>query len=135
MIVAASLPCVLVVAALARAALRAQDAGWNAVVAKARGQTVNCNAWAGDEKTNAFIAWVGDEVERRYGVKVKHVKLKDTAEAVHARRRREGGRPRHRRQRRPDLDQRPQLPRAEGAAAAVRPVRDAAAELALRRHR
>ena len=60
----------------------AQDAKWNEVLAKARGQTVNWNAWAGDEKTNAFIAWVGDEVQRRYGVRVNHVKLKDTAEAV-----------------------------------------------------
>jgi len=60
----------------------AQDAGWTAVVAKARGQTVNWNAWAGDEKTNAFITWVGAEVERRFGVKVNHVKLKDTSEAV-----------------------------------------------------
>jgi putative thiamine transport system substrate-binding protein len=55
---------------------------WEDVVARARGQTVNWNAWAGDEKTNAFIAWVGAEVDRRYGVKVNHVKLKDTAEAV-----------------------------------------------------
>ena len=60
----------------------AQDLKWSEVVAKARGQTVNFNAWAGDEKTNAFIAWVGDEVARRYGVRVNHVKLKDTAEAV-----------------------------------------------------
>ena len=60
----------------------AQDLKWPDVVAKARGQTVNFNAWAGDEKTNAFIAWVGAEVARRYGVKVNHVKLKDTAEAV-----------------------------------------------------
>jgi putative thiamine transport system substrate-binding protein len=55
---------------------------WEDLVARARGQTVNWNAWAGDEKTNAFIAWVGAEVERRYGVRVNHVKLKDTAEAV-----------------------------------------------------
>jgi putative thiamine transport system substrate-binding protein len=55
---------------------------WDEVVARARGQTVNWNAWAGDEKTNAFIGWVGAEVEKRYGVKVNHVKLKDTAEAV-----------------------------------------------------
>jgi putative thiamine transport system substrate-binding protein len=55
---------------------------WDDVVARARGQTVNWNAWAGDEKTNAFIGWVGAEVEKRYGVKVNHVKLKDTAEAV-----------------------------------------------------
>ena len=60
----------------------AQDLKWSEVVAKARGQTVNFNAWAGDEKTNAFIAWVGDELARRYGVRVNHVKLKDTAEAV-----------------------------------------------------
>ena len=60
----------------------AQDLKWPDVVAAARGQTVNFNAWAGDEKTNAFIAWVGDEVARRYGVRVNHVKLKDTAEAV-----------------------------------------------------
>jgi len=60
----------------------AQDARWNDVLAKARGQTVQFNAWAGDEKTNAFIAWVGAEVKQRYGVMVSQVKLKDTAEAV-----------------------------------------------------
>ncbi len=60
----------------------AQELKWPDVVAKARGQTVSWNAWAGDEKTNAFIAWVGAEVGKRYGVKVNHVKLRDTAEAV-----------------------------------------------------
>jgi putative thiamine transport system substrate-binding protein len=62
--------------------LHAQAPQWNDVVARARGQSVNFNAWAGDEKTNAFIQWVGDEVAKRYGVKLNHVKLKDTAEAV-----------------------------------------------------
>jgi len=60
----------------------AQDLKWADVLAKAKGQTVYWNAWAGDEKTNAFIAWAGDEVNRRYGVKIQHVRLKDTAEAV-----------------------------------------------------
>ena len=71
-------------AAIALAANTAcgQELKWPDVEAKARGQSVNWNAWAGDENTNAFIAWVGDEVARRYGVKVNHVKLKDTAEAV-----------------------------------------------------
>ena len=68
--------------ALVTASVWAQASDWNTTLAKARGQTVNFNAWAGDEKGNAFIAWVGSEVERRYGVKVNHVKLKDTAEAV-----------------------------------------------------
>jgi len=55
---------------------------WDQVVAKARGQTVHWNAWAGDERTNAFIAWVGEQVKARYGVTVNHVRLKDTSEAV-----------------------------------------------------
>jgi putative thiamine transport system substrate-binding protein len=69
-------------AALLALELPAAAQSWDAVAAKARGQTVQFNAWAGDEKTNAFIAWVGTEVDRRYGVKVNHVKIKDTAEAV-----------------------------------------------------
>ena len=55
---------------------------WPAIVAQAKGQTVYWNAWGGDERTNAFIAWAGDEVQRRYGVSLRQVKLKDTAEAV-----------------------------------------------------
>jgi putative thiamine transport system substrate-binding protein len=68
--------------AAAPADVAAQDADWSEVVAKARGQTVDFNAWAGDEKINAFIAWVATEVGRRHGVILRHVKLKDTAEAV-----------------------------------------------------
>jgi putative thiamine transport system substrate-binding protein len=64
------------------AAQSPNSAEWNAVLAKAKGQTVYWNAWAGDEKTNAFIAWVGEQVKAKYGVNVQHVKLKDTAEAV-----------------------------------------------------
>jgi putative thiamine transport system substrate-binding protein len=55
---------------------------WAEIVAQARGQTVYWNAWGGDERTNAFIAWAGDEVRRRHGITLRHVKLKDTAEAV-----------------------------------------------------
>ena len=60
----------------------ARELKWADVLVKARGQTVYWNAWAGDEKTNAFIAWAGEAVNKRYGVKVQHVRLKDTAEAV-----------------------------------------------------
>ncbi|MFI4932505.1 MAG: ABC transporter substrate-binding protein [Burkholderiales bacterium] len=52
------------------------------MTAKARGQTVYFNAWAGDEKTNAFIAWAAGELKARYDVSVSHVRLKDTSEAV-----------------------------------------------------
>ncbi len=57
-------------------------ADWPATLAAARGQTVYWNAWGGDERTNAFIRWVGQETDRLYGVKVEQVKLTDTAEAV-----------------------------------------------------
>ncbi len=69
-----------VIAALfARPAL-ADD--WQAVLDAARGQTVYWNAWGGDARTNAFISWVGGEAERRHGVRINHVRLSDTAEAV-----------------------------------------------------
>ena len=55
---------------------------WQTTLDAARGQTVYWNAWGGDDRTNAFIAWVGQETERLYGVKVEQVKLTDTAEAV-----------------------------------------------------
>ena len=55
---------------------------WPEIAAHAKGQTVYWNAWGGDERTNAFIAWVGGEVRRRYGITVEQVKLKDTSEAV-----------------------------------------------------
>ena len=55
---------------------------WEQLVATAKGQTVYFNAWAGDEKTNEFIAWAGSELKARHGVNVVHVRLKDTAEAV-----------------------------------------------------
>lgn len=60
----------------------AQAEPWVGTVAKARGQTVFWNAWAGDERINAYIAWAGKQVKNRYGVAVKHVKLSDTSEAV-----------------------------------------------------
>jgi putative thiamine transport system substrate-binding protein len=55
---------------------------WEAVLAEAKGQTVYWHAWAGEPRINAFIAWAGEQVESRYGVKLVHVKLADTAEAV-----------------------------------------------------
>jgi len=55
---------------------------WSVIEAAAKGQTVYWNAWGGDDRTNAFIAWAGGEVKRRYGVSVVQVKLGDTAEAV-----------------------------------------------------
>lgn len=60
----------------------AEPRNWDEVAAKARGQTVYFNAWAGDTQSNEFVAWIGEEASRRYGVKLEHVKLTDTSEAV-----------------------------------------------------
>lgn len=72
----------LAIAFLLTPAEAAETRSFAEIAAKARGQTVYWNAWAGDPQTNGFIASVGDEALRRYGVTVNHVKLKDTAEAV-----------------------------------------------------
>jgi putative thiamine transport system substrate-binding protein len=55
---------------------------WASVLADAKGETVYWNAWGGAENINAYIAWAGGELEKRYGVKLVHVKLDDTANAV-----------------------------------------------------
>lgn len=75
----------LMLAALACAASAASTpalADWSGVLVAARGQTVYWNAWGGDPRTNDFIAWVGQQVQERYGVTVEQVKLTDTAEAL-----------------------------------------------------
>ena len=57
-------------------------ANWSAVLEKAKGETVYWNAWGGSPLVNDYIAWAGGEVEKRYGVSVKHVKITDTANVV-----------------------------------------------------
>ena len=52
------------------------------MVDRARGETVYWNAWGGSGNVNAFIAWAGREMEKRYGVRVVDVKVADTADAV-----------------------------------------------------
>jgi putative thiamine transport system substrate-binding protein len=69
-------------AALASFAQAAERRPWTEIEGKARGQTVYWNAWGGDDRNNAYMAWVGAEVRKRFGVTVNHVKLTDTAEAV-----------------------------------------------------
>jgi putative thiamine transport system substrate-binding protein len=67
---------------LAGPAWSADARPWSDILAKARGQTVYWNAWGGDDRNNAFIAWAGEQVKARYGITLNHVKLNDTAEAV-----------------------------------------------------
>jgi putative thiamine transport system substrate-binding protein len=55
---------------------------WSQIEAAARGQTVYFNAWGGSQNINAYIQWAAAEVLQRYGVKVEHVKVTDTADVV-----------------------------------------------------
>ncbi len=71
-----------VLAAWAALPARAQTAGWDGIAARARGQTVAFNAWAGDEPTNAYITWAGDRLRAIHGITLRHVRLRDTGEAV-----------------------------------------------------
>lgn len=61
---------------------KAADAHWEDTLQKARGQTVYWNAWGGDERINAYIAWVGERLWQDREITVRHVKLADTADAV-----------------------------------------------------
>lgn len=69
---------------VSRVEAQAQSASppWHEIERTARGQKVYFNAWAGDIAINRYIAWAAQEVERRHGVKLIHVKVGDTSEAV-----------------------------------------------------
>ena len=66
----------------AQEARAAEERSWSEITEAANGQTVYWNAWGGDERINAYIAWVGERVWDDYGIMVRHVKLADTADAV-----------------------------------------------------
>ncbi len=63
---------------------RAQTApdAWAKIETAAKGQTVYMNAWAGSERINAYLQWAAVELTQRWGIKLEHVKITDTAEAV-----------------------------------------------------
>ncbi len=55
---------------------------WTAITEKAKGQTVYFNAWGGASVINDYIRWTGDEVKKRYGIVVKHVKVTDIGDVI-----------------------------------------------------
>jgi putative thiamine transport system substrate-binding protein len=69
-------------AAVAAPAFAQIAPAWSAIEAKAKGQTVYFNAWGGAESINGYIQWAASEVQKRYGVKVEHVKVTDAADVV-----------------------------------------------------
>ena len=69
-------------AALLPLARSARAASWQETLQAARGQTVYFDAWAGSERINAYLQWAAAELERTRGLRLEHVKIADTAEAV-----------------------------------------------------
>ena len=63
-------------------ALMAAPLDWAATERAARGQTVRFHAWAGSEPINAYLAWADQELRRRYGVALTHIKVAETADVV-----------------------------------------------------
>lgn len=61
---------------------QAISADWEGTLARAKGQTVYFNGWGGSDVINDYIRWAGKQVEDRYRVKVKHVKVTDIGEVV-----------------------------------------------------
>ena len=55
---------------------------WQQIVAKAQGQTVYFNGWGGSDVINQYVLWAADEVRKRYGVTLNHVKVADIGDVV-----------------------------------------------------
>ena len=55
---------------------------WASVLEAAQGGTVEFYAWGGDGRINAYIEWAAGILRERHGIRLRHVKLDDTALAV-----------------------------------------------------
>lgn len=60
----------------------AQVVQWDAIQQAAKGQRVFFNAWGGSAQINAYIAWVAQQVKRRWDIDLVHVKVSDIAQTV-----------------------------------------------------
>ena len=63
-------------------AIESKTVPWQEIVEQSKGQTVYFNAWGGSEQINDYIDWATDQVEKRYGIALKHVKVSDTSSVV-----------------------------------------------------
>ncbi len=63
-------------------ASEAKTTTWQTIVEQSKGQTVYFNAWGGSEQINDYIDWATDQVDKRYGIALKHVKVSDTSNVV-----------------------------------------------------
>ncbi|WP_245730555.1 ABC transporter substrate-binding protein [Pseudohongiella acticola] len=57
-------------------------ADWSSVVQQADNQDLYFYTWGGDQQTNAYLAWTRQQLEINYNIRMTHVRLSDTADAV-----------------------------------------------------
>jgi putative thiamine transport system substrate-binding protein len=55
---------------------------WQQTLNEARGESVYFYAWGGDPQVNRYLQWIAEQVDVKYGVKLEHVKLAQTSDAV-----------------------------------------------------
>ncbi|MCK5310553.1 MAG: ABC transporter substrate-binding protein [Desulfobacteraceae bacterium] len=55
---------------------------WGVIEKAAKGQTVYFNAWGGSQPINEYIAWASGLVQKKYNVRVIHVKATDIGDVV-----------------------------------------------------
>jgi putative thiamine transport system substrate-binding protein len=68
--------------AAALLSFNALASNWSQIEEQAKGQTVYFHAWGGSQEINRYIQWAGGELNRQYGVTLKHVKVTDISETT-----------------------------------------------------
>ena len=67
---------------VSKGSAKSLDQSWSKILKTGINKSVNFHAWGGSENINSYIKWVGKEVKKKYGIKLNHIKIKDTAQAV-----------------------------------------------------
>jgi len=60
----------------------ANSANWQQTLNEAKGQTVYFNAWGGSQEINDYLRWANRQLQAKYHVTLKHVKVADIAETT-----------------------------------------------------
>lgn len=55
---------------------------WAQVEKNAQGQTVYFHAWGGSQEINAYLKWTGQQLQNKYDITFKHVKVTDIAKTT-----------------------------------------------------
>ncbi|GGK48656.1 ABC transporter substrate-binding protein [Aliivibrio fischeri] len=55
---------------------------WTQIEKEAQGQTVYFHAWGGSQEINHYLQWANKELQSKYQVTLKHVKVSDISETI-----------------------------------------------------